>query len=626
MYKCFAPNCKHCDKEWPRLDNFKQHLQRMHKFESTEELIQRSNNWYEKERKQQQPTSTSTRGIPATDSQMLTSGLSHRQESPVRQQPQNYLSPEWRPASTAGRPRHSSFSSQPNLSLHTSPSSAPSFRQPQSHVRFGVAHQSDQNSTGVMPTQWASELFSENSYHMPRGRHTSAYTVPNPDTSALSDLADISQPSYSGGLTTSQNDLAQIASNFSSEQQLNPPPGQDLQSPSISPHEARRSSALLPSDMEAIRALIAESAGSRSNKNAAIFEILKAGIEKIKETRHRSATITTAASSPSIITSTANSQPGSVDTRLTYGCPESGCTKSYPRPCDLKKHLKRHHRPYGCTFGKCYERFGSKYDWKRHENSQHFQQECWKCSLCSSSAGRKGKGPILSSSAQIFYRRNLFVTHMQKHSISPDTIKEHLRKQRIGRNCQTRFWCGFCGKILALQKKGLEGADERFNHIDTHFKEGCDISTWVDMDGSVEKGQQQGVNQGEEEEDPDDVLGADGIDCGKSVGGADDEDIAADESFEVGPGVDIGGNVHTAQAGQKRRRSSDLGRSSSSTESRPTQRRRTVLTEDGSPSTTLVHCHNCGNGPSVLKHNEQCATCSHMFCPLCSYTQPRGRR
>lgn len=38
-YKCFGTNCPRRDKVWPRLDNFKQHLIRMHKDEDTDDLI-----------------------------------------------------------------------------------------------------------------------------------------------------------------------------------------------------------------------------------------------------------------------------------------------------------------------------------------------------------------------------------------------------------------------------------------------------------------------------------------------------------------------------------------------------------------------------------------------------------
>ena len=38
-YKCFGDSCPKRDKEWPRFDNFKQHLKRIHQQESTETLI-----------------------------------------------------------------------------------------------------------------------------------------------------------------------------------------------------------------------------------------------------------------------------------------------------------------------------------------------------------------------------------------------------------------------------------------------------------------------------------------------------------------------------------------------------------------------------------------------------------
>lgn len=40
-YKCAASTCTNKDKIWPRLDNFKQHIERMHKDEDSFELIKR---------------------------------------------------------------------------------------------------------------------------------------------------------------------------------------------------------------------------------------------------------------------------------------------------------------------------------------------------------------------------------------------------------------------------------------------------------------------------------------------------------------------------------------------------------------------------------------------------------
>jgi hypothetical protein len=38
-YRCFAPSCGKSEKDWPRLDNFKQHLTRMHPDSDMDELL-----------------------------------------------------------------------------------------------------------------------------------------------------------------------------------------------------------------------------------------------------------------------------------------------------------------------------------------------------------------------------------------------------------------------------------------------------------------------------------------------------------------------------------------------------------------------------------------------------------
>lgn len=40
-FKCFAENCVRGDQIWPRFDNFRQHLLRMHGDIETEELLRR---------------------------------------------------------------------------------------------------------------------------------------------------------------------------------------------------------------------------------------------------------------------------------------------------------------------------------------------------------------------------------------------------------------------------------------------------------------------------------------------------------------------------------------------------------------------------------------------------------
>lgn len=41
MYICFGKNCPRRNKMWPRLDNFRQHINRMHEREDVDELLNR---------------------------------------------------------------------------------------------------------------------------------------------------------------------------------------------------------------------------------------------------------------------------------------------------------------------------------------------------------------------------------------------------------------------------------------------------------------------------------------------------------------------------------------------------------------------------------------------------------
>ncbi|OTA96365.1 hypothetical protein M434DRAFT_116536 [Hypoxylon sp. CO27-5] len=142
----------------------------------------------------------------------------------------------------------------------------------------------------------------------------------------------------------------------------------------------------------------------------------------------------------------------------------SQCSKSFGRRCELKKHEKRHLKPYGCTFPDCNKRFGSKNDWKRHENSQHYMLEHWRCD-------EKQTDNSSSICGKVIYRRELFKQHLGTfhHIKDQATLEMKLETCRVGRNCEARFWCGFCQEIIEIKKKGIEAWTERFNHIDDHF-------------------------------------------------------------------------------------------------------------------------------------------------------------
>ncbi|KAK8048531.1 C2H2 type zinc finger domain protein [Apiospora phragmitis] len=165
-----------------------------------------------------------------------------------------------------------------------------------------------------------------------------------------------------------------------------------------------------------------------------------------------------------------------------HACTESGCDKKFQRPCELKKHLKRHSKPYGCTFQNCSKRFGSKNDWKRHENSQHFLHEAWRCDL------QRNNGRSREVCGKLIHRRETFKEHLSRnHNLQGDELEIKLEHCRVGRNCEARFWCGFCERIIEIERKGLGAFTERFNHIDDHFsgREGLprkQIDDWKGVD------------------------------------------------------------------------------------------------------------------------------------------------
>ncbi|KAI2625876.1 hypothetical protein GGR54DRAFT_593377 [Hypoxylon sp. NC1633] len=143
-------------------------------------------------------------------------------------------------------------------------------------------------------------------------------------------------------------------------------------------------------------------------------------------------------------------------------CPR--CPKTFSRRCELKKHEKRHLKPYGCTSPGCDKRFGSKNDWKRHENSQHFMLEHWRCD-------EKQADDPSRTCGKIVYRRELFKQHLGTwhHVKDQASLEIKLETCRVGRNSEARFWCGFCREIIENKEEGIHAWTERFDHIDDHF-------------------------------------------------------------------------------------------------------------------------------------------------------------
>jgi hypothetical protein len=80
-------------------------------------------------------------------------------------------------------------------------------------------------------------------------------------------------------------------------------------------------------------------------------------------------------------------------------------------------------------------------------------------------------------------------THLQNEHriVNGAVLKAKIKENHIGHDHQVRFWCGFCGQNVGLKENGVKGWDERFNHIDEHFKNRCQILDWIDAEANKTK-------------------------------------------------------------------------------------------------------------------------------------------
>ncbi|KAL6700691.1 hypothetical protein J3F84DRAFT_402678 [Trichoderma pleuroticola] len=164
-------------------------------------------------------------------------------------------------------------------------------------------------------------------------------------------------------------------------------------------------------------------------------------------------------------------------------CPE--CKKAFSRNCELRKHMKRHQKPYGCTYKTCGKKFGSKNDWKRHESSQHFQLESWNCNF-------EGCDIVVP-------RRELFKSHLMDHHNVQDSQEIEKRQEdcRLGRHCDPRFWCGFCDKFVEINGEVVNSWTKRCDHIDSHLfgKDGLEeksMRQWRYLEDKLAEGEPKG--------------------------------------------------------------------------------------------------------------------------------------
>lgn len=173
-------------------------------------------------------------------------------------------------------------------------------------------------------------------------------------------------------------------------------------------------------------------------------------------------------------------------------CPE--CGKEVGRESDLKKHMKRHTKPYGCIWDGCGKAFGSKNDWKRHEATHGHVEGGWRCD------GRHGGGcqawfaldfrPHEESAQQ-------YALHLVDSGVAPHAVQEVMSRCFINKAHKGAFWCGFCNVVVQLTV-GEEGqwTEERISHIDRHFMKDEPArrhSEWKECNGNGATKQNLGV-------------------------------------------------------------------------------------------------------------------------------------
>ncbi|KAL3475342.1 hypothetical protein BJX99DRAFT_159392 [Aspergillus californicus] len=437
LYMCFGHNCPRSNKKWPRLDNFRQHLARMHSHEDIEDLLRRSHDWYETCVKPQDMESTfvdnvSEEATPHVqhipEPEIMTQGHGQELQDPIA-------------------PIHTAFHSSNMLTLD-------------SIKRLDEEH--GMHDIDDIPPQ-AVELSALNTLNL----------VP-----ALEQK--VCNPSQ---LMNNKNEKVDDMIGEAAVSVIN------AMTKMINNHQRRRSH-VADDDM-------ADQEGELSNQNREILQKILIAASGLLSGNSESGNCFPQDNGD------ASDKAGWIQCEF--------CSKRTRLRCEMKKHKKRHERPYGCTFYKCDKTFGSKADWKRHEQSQHFGVQSWQCTIPVPIPMTDAmQGGALC--ARMFNRQEDYAQHLNdQHEINEEEAQKSLCKNRLGWNGEPQFWCGFCRDIIHLRGEGLAAWNQRFNHIDIeHFKKGDRIDDWLLPSGHATKGCEReelrtmrGAHDGEGEDDSD---------------------------------------------------------------------------------------------------------------------------
>ncbi|KAM7209200.1 hypothetical protein V8F20_000538, partial [Naviculisporaceae sp. PSN 640] len=500
-YRCHIGQCANKKKDWPRADNFKQHLQRVHNYQTSDLEKFKATSLPEGE-----PQEPPVRTLPVSHwGQTLPTnvGINPSAEAAPSQLVTNPQLSDGSPSidgSTLGDIDESQYTDQipfdgmgldgkmghvvprPEATRQNLPEArgssgqtmapAPSYINPDilNHIGLRTTFTGDQTGPRNIPTEII-ELepegptafdqderqtdFRTDQHALPRNLHevTAEY-----DQDAAADQDDSNDSDSEGA-----SHLAEHSPSPRAVSEADSPPKAEPEALKSDAHTAASS----PESMSLDEADASDLVQRLMQKQVLDKLLQQLGYRMVKESDIKEQAKEGASSEPQQIVSGGR-----------HTCDQ--CNKSFSRACELRKHRKRHDKPYACTYAQCDKRFGSKNDWKRHENSQHFQLECWKCDEKSKdSAGECGK---------VCHRRETFTNHLEKdHGLDPKAIEGKWAACRVGRNCETSFWCGFCETVIKLSGRNGPAWTERFNHIDEHFngrngKPKVDISEWKNVE------------------------------------------------------------------------------------------------------------------------------------------------
>ncbi|PVH99496.1 hypothetical protein DM02DRAFT_656337 [Periconia macrospinosa] len=462
-YQCASEHCRNRGKIWPRLDNFKQHINRMHKDEDEHDLISRS--VYQEpytptgESLRVAPLDTTLAGI-GTDKQFAGNDLDDPASGISLTPDQD--SNRWNSFDPTARgfaldvDQTSNFSHEVN---YNKKSRGTGLELPR-HSRTSRSN----SGKGTRPRQDSLQVLADADAADGGGTHPHLSNAPQTKAEqqkqAFLGYSRYITEELQNGASAEYADLEDVVLKVLYD------------ATSQSPKEAT------PEDKPHPGHTVPASQDSTFVMTPAELSKVSKNISDLIKQSHR----------PQVSSTSRRSSKALSPNRIQC----ERCDVTVSRSCDMKKHMKRHTKPYGCTYPKCFKRFGAKSDWKRHENNQHYQQEAYLCNYKSTTLCLTPSTEPFTPCGHLCYRPEQFKSHLLKeHKISdPQQLKRDLKERKIGMGNQRQFWCGFCRTIVPLREKRNAAWDERFDHIDEHFsKQGKSIEDWTCLEANRVKGE-----------------------------------------------------------------------------------------------------------------------------------------